>query len=427
MIVNAIDTESANDAARMIKASAEALNVWQGLGDPVPYEAPATGPYTFDLAVAEGPGRALLSSISPPWALAMQQDHQTAMTLELRGHDPGGGAGLVRCTVSLSSHGRGAVMIATLLAADPAGPVRLQAIPRARHADQPPELSLPLSMAARLVGSPARIDEGWPAQPVQPPDRLIELVEQATPPHSALFGGSGQGKTTLMEHLVDSSLDAGNTVVVVCPHGDLAGRAATLAKRHGARFAALDFGDRKHCPSWNLCIPPPGTSPTQWAAELVGVVQAAWHDRPSEFFGPVWNKSMRVALSVLTRDPRGPHPLTEVTSVPEAPAPSAGKPRVAPPRRSGPDPSGTRSRLILSRISQSNPLPTPTQEEEKQVIKAFFTIYIMRLFFRRIVLITVLFILLTYACGKAYVPDPDFPAEPVSNSEPRAASTPADA
>ena len=319
VIVNAIDTESANDAARMIKASAEALNVWQGLGDPVPYEAAATGPYTFDFAVAEGPGRALLSSISAPWALAMQQDHQTAMTIELHGHDASEGEGLVLCTISLNSHSPGAAMIATLLAADPAGPVRLQAIPRARHADQPPELSLPLSMVARLVSSPARIDEGWPAQPVHPPDRLIELVEQATPPHSALFGGSGQGKTTLMEHLVDSSLDAGNTVVVVCPHGDLAGRAATLAERRGVGFSALDFGDQRHSPTWNLCIPPPGSTPTQWAAELVGVVRAAWHDMPAEYFGPVWNKSMRVALSVLTRDLFGSHTLTDVVGVMQPP------------------------------------------------------------------------------------------------------------
>ena len=186
-------------------------------------------------------------------------------------------------------------------------------------ADQPPELSLPLPMVAHLISSPARIRDGWPAQPIQRPDRLIELVEQATPPHTALFGGSGQGKTTLMEHLVGSSLDASNTVVVVCPHGDLAGRAATLAERRGTRFAALDFGDRQHCPSWNLCEPPPGSTATQWATELVSVVRAAWHDMPGEYFGPVWNKSMRIALSVLTRDPLGPHPLTDVVSVIQPP------------------------------------------------------------------------------------------------------------
>ena len=320
IVISAIDAESAHIAALLIRASAEALNVWQGLGDPMPYRAPAPGPDMFDLADTPGPGRAILSSVSAAWTLAMRLEQQTAMTIELRGHEMGADLHSVRCAVSISGHGPAAAMISAMLAADTAGPVRLQAIPRTRSADQPPELSLPIEMVAHLISSPARIRDAWPTQPVQPASELIELVEQATPPHSALFGGSGQGKTTLMEHLVDNSLGAGNTVVVVvCPHGDLAGRAAALAKRHGVGFSALDFGDERHCPTWNLCIPPPGSNPTQWAAELVGVVRAAWHDMPAEYFGPVWNKSMRVALSVLTRDLYGFHALTDVVSVMQPP------------------------------------------------------------------------------------------------------------
>ena len=319
LVVRAIDAESAMDAARLIKSAADALNAWQGLGEPVPYLQSPPGPDTFDLAVAAGPGRDIFNGLSAPWALAMVQEQPTVMIMELRGNDAEAELPAVRCTVSLSSQGPASAMIATLVAADPPGPVRLEARPRGHAGDQPPELVLPLSMVAHLVSSPSRVREAWPTQPVQPASKLIELVEQATPPHSALFGGSGQGKTTLMEHLVDSSLNAGNTVVVVCPHGDLAGRAATLAKQHGGGFSALDFGDQRHCPTWNLCIPPPGTTPTQWAAELVGVVRAAWHDMPAEYFGPVWNKSMRVALSVLTRDPLGPRPLTNIVSVMQPP------------------------------------------------------------------------------------------------------------
>lgn len=315
LVIRAIDAESAMDSARLIKSAADALNGCQGLGEPVPYRESPPGRDTFNLAVAAGPGRNIFNGVSAPWALAMAQKQPTVMIMELRGNDAEAELPAVRCTVSLSSQGPASGMIATLLAADPPGPVRLEARPRGYPDDQAPELVLPLRMVAHLVSAPARVLEAWPTQPVQPASRLIELVEQATPPHSALFGGSGQGKTTLMEHLVDSSLDAGSTVVVVCPHGDLAGRAATLAKRHGVGFSALDFGDQRHCPTWNLCIPPPGTTPTQWAAELVGVVRAAWHDQPAEYFGPVWNKSMRVALSVLTRDPLGPHPLTDLASV----------------------------------------------------------------------------------------------------------------
>ncbi len=315
LVVRAIDADSAFDAARLIRSTADALNTWQGLGEPVTYQEPTPGRYTFDLNVAAGPGREIFSALSAPWVLAMQQEQPTAMVLELRGSDPEADRPAVRCTVALNGHGPATAMIATLLAVDPPGPIRLEARPRGPSDDQPPELILPLEMAAHLVGSPARIRDAWPSHPVPRPGRIIEMVQQATPPHAALFGGSGQGKTTLMEHLIDSSMAAGSTVVVVCPHGDLASRAASLALRGDAPFTALDFADSQHCPRWNLCTPPPGVSPTQWAAELVGVVRAAWRDMPEEFFGPVWNKSMRVALSVLTRDPLGAHPLTELPSV----------------------------------------------------------------------------------------------------------------
>lgn len=314
-VVNAIDAESALEAAQLIRSTANALNAWQGLGEPVAYRQPEPGPNAFEFVAVDGPGRQIFSSQSAPWSVAMQQDSQTTMTIELRGNEISGDQPAVGCTVGLSGHGPAIGMIATLLAADPPGPLRLEARPLARSTDRPDELSLPLPMAAHLISSPARIRDAWPFHPVQQPGRVIEIVEQATPPHAALFGGSGQGKTTLMEHLVDRSLDEGNTVVVVCPHGDLARRAATIAARRDAPFAALDFADQRRCPRWNLCIPPPEMDPRSWAAELVGVVRSAWRDMPEEYFGPVWNKSMRVALSVLTRDPLGPHPLTELAEV----------------------------------------------------------------------------------------------------------------
>ena len=277
LVVRAIDVESALDAARLIRSTAEALNSWQGLGEPVPYRECPPGPDTFDLGLAAGPGRNIFSSVSAPWVLAMQQERPTVMVIELRGRDDEAERPSVRCTVSLSGQGPASGMIATLLAADPPGPVRLEAHPRGHSGDQPPELVLPLSMVAHLVSSPARICDAWPSHPVQQPGRVIEMVEKATPPHAVLFGGSGQGKTTLMEHLIDSSLAAANTVVVVCPHGDLAGRAGALAQRRAVPFTALNFADLQHCPRWNLCTPPPGVSPTSgppnWSAsfEQLGV------------------------------------------------------------------------------------------------------------------------------------------------------------
>lgn len=315
LVVSALDPASTLQSAHLIKAAANSLNNWQALGDPRPWEEPEPGSSTFDLAIAQGPGRQIFNYKSAPWELARKQDQPTTLLVELRGLDTDCNQPAVRCTISVTGEGPALEMNATLLAADIPGEIRLEAVPREHTADQQPELALPLSMAAHLISSPARIPQAWPAHPVHQPGQIMEMIDQATPPHAALFGGSGQGKTTFMEHLVDASLGAGNTVVVVCPHGDLASRAATLAQQHGARFGAVDFADYQHPPRWNLCEPPPGVTPTQWAAELIPIVRTAWTDMPEEYFGPVWAKSMRVALSVLTRDPQGPHPLSDLAGL----------------------------------------------------------------------------------------------------------------
>ena len=315
LVVGALDGESAAESAGLIRSTVSAFNVWQGLGAATPFEAPAAGPNVFDIVPCEGPGRQILSSVSAAWKVAMQQQEPTVMTVQLLGSDTTAKRPAVRCAVSVSGHGPAAEMIATLLAADPPGDVRLEARPRQDPSGQHLELSLPLSMVAHLVSSPARIPGAWPETPVQVPGQLLDLIEQATPPHAALFGGSGQGKTTLLEHLVDASFASRKTVVVICPHGDLAARAASVAERRGTPFRAADFGDLEHGPRWNLCTPPPGVAPTEWVTELIGVIRAAWRDMPEAYFGPVFQKSMRVALSVLIRDPHGEHPLTELPSV----------------------------------------------------------------------------------------------------------------
>ena len=231
-------------AATLFKAAADALNSWQGLGDPTPYCPAEQGPNTFDLAAVKGPGRQIFSCRSAPWDLAAKALHPVTMTMELRGNDVAEDRPAVRCTVSLCGHGPEAEMVATLLAADVPGEVRLESVPRTHSSSPLPEIALPLSMAAQLVSSPARVPGAWPPHPFERSERLFEMIEESIPPHAAFFGGSGLGKTTLLQHLIAASFAAGNTVVVVCPHGDLAARAAIL-----------------------------------------------------------WNKAMRVALSVLTRDP----------------------------------------------------------------------------------------------------------------------------
>ena len=314
-VVHAVDRQTAMEMADLVRKSANSMNPGQGLGEPEAFWEPEPCPITFDLVVGEGPGREIFSGRSGPWTLAASLDDTTIMKVELRGNDTFHGQPAVRCTVSIGGFGHGTEMMATLLAADTPGNVRLKAVPRISSVGQPPELLLPLDMAAHLVSAPARIEDAWPEHPLGSPQRALELVEEAVPPHAAIFGGSGLGKTTFFEHLVDSSFAAGNSVLVICPHGDLASRAATLAQRRQVEFKAVDFADQECVPRWNISVPPPDVAPSQWAGELVHVIRAAWHDAPEEYFGPVWRKSLRAALSVLVRDPQGPHPLTELASL----------------------------------------------------------------------------------------------------------------
>lgn len=325
VIVRGLDRAASMQAAGLVRATAHALNGWQGLGEPEPYDVDGDteSVATFDMLAVDGPGRMIFNSQSAPWVVAAEQDEPATMVVDLVANDSDELGQTVRCRVSLHGDGPAAQMIATLLAADPPGRVRLEATPRQVGTGAPPEIAVPLEMAAHLVSSPARMPGSWPTQPVRAAGELLQLIDGCAPPHAVLFGGSGLGKTTLLEHLVDDSLAGDNTVVVICPHGDLAARAATVARDRGVDFSAIDFGDERHQARWNLCIPPPNVTPTQWAAELVPLIRNAWASSPDDWFGPVWVKSTRIGLSVLTRDPRGPHPLTELATVMMPPLPAS--------------------------------------------------------------------------------------------------------
>lgn len=169
LVVHALDEATAARSASLFKSAADALNIWQGLGDPVPYRAAEPSPNRFHLVAVEGPGREIFSTRSAPWDLAAKHHHATTMTMELRGSDTANSRPAARCTVSLSGQGPEAEMIATLLAADAPGEVRLESVPSEYGGSPPPELLLPLSMAAHLLSSPARMPEAWPPHPVERP------------------------------------------------------------------------------------------------------------------------------------------------------------------------------------------------------------------------------------------------------------------
>lgn len=142
---------------------------------------------------------------------------------------------------------------------------------------------------------------------------LGDLVAGALPPHVLWIGGSGQGKSTTMDNSLGEAARRGATVVVVCPHGDLAKRAVSTLLRHGVEPIVYDFGaDDRHL-RWNVTRPDPGVRANEWARRFGEVIRnQLWDDMPPDYFGPVMIRSLPIIVEALASDPAGPWPLTRV-------------------------------------------------------------------------------------------------------------------
>jgi hypothetical protein len=199
----------------------------------------------------------------------------------------------------------------------------LTALPRRSAAGT---LALTPTRLGRCLASACLLPSGWPSRPPVGPAEIVERLAAVAPPHTAVFGGSGLGKTTLLEALVEHRLAAGRTTVVIDPHGDLAARAAVSAAALGRAATCLDFGDAEQPPLWNLAQPPAGIEPRAWATDLLGALQAAWPDADEQWFGPVYRRTMFSLLLPLLLDPAGPWPLTRIhqLAAPEALRPGSG-------------------------------------------------------------------------------------------------------
>ncbi len=312
LLVSALDEISTRRTIGLVSLIASSVNNWGGFGTPhdPPDRPPAANRFALD--ETHGEGRQIFNHRSPAWTVASRLETRTTMFVDLLGNvsDPELG---VRCRVRIEGNGTDASLVASLIASDLCGPLRLNPVPL--RGELAPELTLDLSMAAHLVSTAARIDGVWPTTVMTPVAQIHDAIDKAVPPHTVVFGGTGLGKTTLLEHLADRSLRDGRTVVAMCPHGDLAARVAALAQVNGSLMDVIDFGDSEHPPEWNLCTTPPGITPEAWADELVHMIRNVWATMPEIYFGPVWRRTMRAALRVLVEDPAGPHRLTELPDV----------------------------------------------------------------------------------------------------------------
>jgi hypothetical protein len=315
-IVEGADAAHATGAAAQAREVLQGFNPWLGLADPEMSEALDDTTSTFDLVNILGPGRRVLHEFAPAWTVAASQPSRTLMRMRIHRQNPGiEEPPTVTCSVSIHGDSGDAATVAAVLAGELSGEKRFASKHR-RSGHEGVVLDLPLDVACWLLSTPARISDAWPTSPIAPAGEVLSKFLDAIPPHTAVFGGSGLGKTTLTEHRIAAQLSRG-PVVVLCPHGDLPARAAAILQQAGVAFDAVDFG-HELAPRWSVFSPPGTVAVDEWLDVVPEVVLARWkdkHDLSGAMAGPMWHFAFMAAGRLLALDPDGPWPITRVAEL----------------------------------------------------------------------------------------------------------------
>lgn len=112
--------------------------------------------------------------------------------------------------------------------------------------------------------------------------------------HVLLAGSSGCGKTTTIKRLVLDDVAAERSVVLVDPHGDVAGEIADLVPAH--RLVHVD-PRLDQSAALDLLAPDPAKA----AANLMSAVCEVW---PADWAGPSWNRAISLTLRGLAASTR---------------------------------------------------------------------------------------------------------------------------
>lgn len=309
--VTGCTAESAEDARQLIGAVAR----WIELGPPTD-----TAPWgelllaSYYLTVGIDPPMRLLSTQSLLWPVAASDPDKWALRAQLacQGNDYDSiDDSVVLGKVELHGTGRRRGFMAELLVGDIGGPVSVLAEP-IRSAAPRRFREFPLLTFAHILATPSRLPDGFLSQ-AGGPESVLRAFRRSPCPHSLILGASGQGKSTLLEHLIADACGRGEPVVVVDGHdGRLAAASIEFCTSAHLDPVVADFSTSQP-PLVGFTVPPEGVSPEEWASELYEVIRnLLWGDMPADYFGPVGERSIRLALEVLVRDPEGPLPITDV-------------------------------------------------------------------------------------------------------------------
>lgn len=238
---------------------------------------------------------------------------------------------VVRIGVSGTTQARRMVAVHRVLAAFrqlQSGGTRVDLV--SDHPTTVDEARLPLRLPLRLTPEEALTVLAWPCgddelpglpalhpRPLPPPSSYNDLTDRAfavtTDPgprrligisaddafrHTHILGPTGVGKSTLMLHLIKADIDAGRSVVVIDPKGDLA--TDTLALIPDRRVADVVVIDPNN--SHPVGVNPLATTPDRWTL-MADSLLAVFRGLFPAAFGPRTSDIMHASLLTLMTAP----------------------------------------------------------------------------------------------------------------------------
>lgn len=151
----------------------------------------------------------------------------------------------------------------------------------------------------------------------QPGGAAVSIGADSRMRHTFVIGGTGTGKSSLMRRMMMQDISAGDTVVLLDPHGDLAlevGQAMGGKASSGIHFA--DAGDPMGSYTLDLLAPvrDPHTRERAFDA-FMSVFQHVLYDRNRDALGPMFEQYFRNALFLLALGARGQETLADLPRV----------------------------------------------------------------------------------------------------------------
>jgi hypothetical protein len=143
----------------------------------------------------------------------------------------------------------------------------------------------------------------------------VRIQERARLTHTAILGGTGTGKTTLMERMIMKDIARGRGVGVLDPHGDLAARVlANLPASRWDETVYLDFSDLEYPVGLNIFAS--CTSPVRDELLLERAIQnfiaILTKLYPIDMIGPICQLNLVNALKLIQWNPARPATLVDL-------------------------------------------------------------------------------------------------------------------